>query len=168
MMFSCEIITNSMTLELTPKPKNVPESPSRGSEKLSGFYTRFISMLLNVCVLCFQVQRSQDRAFQSTVTVAEKKYRSSLWSVCTFYLYLQVTLTLPRPLLMHSMINGHFQGEVEEICRASSRHRLPASPGDPGGSYRRGRLRPGLQEEKGGGGERRRGPREEQEATRSR
>ncbi|XP_028263250.1 tRNA-dihydrouridine(20) synthase [NAD(P)+]-like isoform X2 [Parambassis ranga] len=25
------------------------------------------------------VQRSQDRAFQSTVTVAEKKYRSSLW-----------------------------------------------------------------------------------------
>ncbi|XP_035986746.1 tRNA-dihydrouridine(20) synthase [NAD(P)+]-like [Fundulus heteroclitus] len=25
------------------------------------------------------VQRSQDRAFQSTVTVANKKYRSSLW-----------------------------------------------------------------------------------------
>ncbi|KAG7232578.1 hypothetical protein INR49_001896 [Caranx melampygus] len=25
------------------------------------------------------VQRSQDRAFQSTVTVADKKYRSSLW-----------------------------------------------------------------------------------------
>ncbi|KAM9854007.1 tRNA-dihydrouridine(20) synthase [NAD(P)+]-like [Aulostomus maculatus] len=29
--------------------------------------------------LYLTVQRSQDRAFQSTVTVAEKKYRSSLW-----------------------------------------------------------------------------------------
>lgn len=29
----------------------------------------------------FQVQRSQDRAFQSVVTLAGKKYRSSLWSV---------------------------------------------------------------------------------------
>lgn len=34
-----------------------------------------------VALLCFQVQRSQDRAFQSVVTVADKKYKSSLWSV---------------------------------------------------------------------------------------
>lgn len=29
----------------------------------------------------FQKQRPQDRGFQSVVTVAQKKYRSTLWSV---------------------------------------------------------------------------------------
>ena len=95
-----------------------------------------------VCVLCFQVQRSQDRVFQSIVTVAQKRYRSSLWSVHTR----THTHTPDRSSVKSSR---RFQGEVEEVCRTSGRHRLSASPGRPGGSNRRGRLRPGLQEEEG-------------------
>lgn len=106
----------------------------------------------------FQVQRSQDRAFQSVVTSAGKKYRSSLWSVRAR------TPTHTQTHLVKSY--PHFQGEVEEICRTSGCHCVSAGSGNTGGPYWRGRLGPGLQEEEGGEGERHRRRGEEQETTR--
>lgn len=80
------------------------------------------------------VQRSQDRAFQSTVTVAEKKYRSSLWEKSKKFAEQAAAIVCLRVL-------GIPEGRIGEedsglVCKRKRERKVNGSSDEEGGKKR--------------------------------